>query len=93
MEFFRHEYWSGVPFPTPGDILEQGIKPASPALVGGSLPLAPLGKPCFPGQEASNVDPASLPPTTVLKCKSTQSSPGRKKAVSSFLPHLESVFC
>ena len=29
MEFLRQEYWSGLPFPSPGDLLEPGIKPAS----------------------------------------------------------------
>ena len=31
MEFSRHEYWSGVPFPTPGDLPDLGITPSSPA--------------------------------------------------------------
>ena len=37
-EFSRQEYWSGLPFPPPGDLLNPGIKPeslASPALAGG----------------------------------------------------------
>ena len=37
VEFFRQEYWSGLLFPTPGDLLDPGIKPASlasPALAG-----------------------------------------------------------
>ena len=29
MEFFRQEYWSGLPFPTPGDLPHPGIEPAS----------------------------------------------------------------
>ena len=29
MEFSRQEYWSGLPFPTPGDLLDPGIKPVS----------------------------------------------------------------
>ena len=32
MEFSRQEYWSGLPFPSPGDLPDAGIKPASPAL-------------------------------------------------------------
>ena len=32
MAFFRQEYWSGLPFPSPGDIPDPGIKPRSPAL-------------------------------------------------------------
>ena len=38
------EYWSGLPFPSPGDLPDPGIEPtslASPALAGNSLPLAP----------------------------------------------------
>ena len=37
MEFSKQEYWSGLPFPTPGDLPDPGIKPtsfASPALAG-----------------------------------------------------------
>ena len=29
IEFSRHEYWSGLPFPTPGDFPDPGIKPTS----------------------------------------------------------------
>ena len=32
MEFSRHEYWSGLPFPSPGDLLDLGIEPGSSAL-------------------------------------------------------------
>ena len=32
MEFSRQEYWSGLPFPSPGDLPEPGIEPRSPAL-------------------------------------------------------------
>ena len=34
MEFSGQEYWSGLPFPSPGDLLDPGIKSVSPALVG-----------------------------------------------------------
>ena len=34
MEFFRQEYWSGLPFPSPGDLPDSGIKPGSLALQG-----------------------------------------------------------
>ena len=46
MEFSRQEYWSGLPFPTPGDLSNPGIEPvspASPALQADSLPLNHLG--------------------------------------------------
>ena len=31
MGFTKQEYWSGLPFPTPGDLFDPGIKPVSPA--------------------------------------------------------------
>ena len=43
----RPEYWSGLPFPSPGDLPDPGIKPVSPALAGGFLTTAPPGKPIF----------------------------------------------
>ena len=45
MEFSRPEYWSGQPFPSPGDLPNPGIKPRSPALQLDSLPAEPRGKP------------------------------------------------
>ena len=39
------EYWSGWPFPSPGDLPDPGIKPGSPALQADSLPTELLGKP------------------------------------------------
>ena len=45
MEFSRQEYWSVFPFPSPGDLLNPGIKPRSPALQVVSLPAEPQGKP------------------------------------------------
>ena len=38
MEFSRQEYWSGLPFPSPGDLPDLGIEPSSPALQADSLP-------------------------------------------------------
>ena len=37
MEFFGQEYWSGLPFLSPGDLPNPGIKPGSPALQADSL--------------------------------------------------------
>ena len=44
MEFSRQEYWSGLPFPSPGDLPDPGIKPRSPALQADALPSEPPGK-------------------------------------------------
>ena len=43
--FSRQEYWSGLPFPSPGDLPDPGIKPESPALQADSLPTELRGKP------------------------------------------------
>ena len=48
MEFSRQEYWSVLPFPTPGDLSDPGIEPGSPvypALAGGFFTTVPLRKP------------------------------------------------
>ena len=45
MGFSRQEYWSGLPFPSPGDLPDAGIKPRSSALRAASLPSEPPGKP------------------------------------------------
>ena len=44
MGFFRQEYWSGLPFPSPGDLPDPGIKPRSPALEADALTSEPPGK-------------------------------------------------
>ena len=45
MRFSRQGYWSGLPFPSPGDLPNPGIKPRSPALQADSLPLSYKGSP------------------------------------------------
>jgi len=47
MGFPRQGCWSGLPFPSPGDLPDPGIKPMSPALAGGFFTTEPPGKPCF----------------------------------------------
>ena len=44
MGFSRQEYWSGLPFPSPGDLPDSGIEPRSPALEADALPTEPQGK-------------------------------------------------
>ena len=44
MKFSRPEYWSGLPFPSPGDLPNPGIKPGSPVLQADSLPTELSGK-------------------------------------------------
>ena len=47
MGFPRQEYWSGLPFPSPGDLPYPGIEPTSPALAGRFFTTIPLGKPYY----------------------------------------------
>ena len=45
MEFSRQEFWSGLPFPSPGDLPHPGFEPGSPALQADTLLSEPPGKP------------------------------------------------
>ena len=56
MEFSKQQYWSGLPFPTPGDRPDPGIEPTtsvSPALPGGFFTTEPPGKPLLKHQFSS----------------------------------------
>ena len=44
MKISRQEYWSGLPFPSPGDHPDLGIEPGSPTLQADPLPSEPPGK-------------------------------------------------
>ena len=48
MKFSRQEYWNGLPFPSPGDLPNPGIKPVSSALEADALISEPPGKIYFP---------------------------------------------
>ena len=52
MGFLRHEYWSGLPFPSPGDLLNPGVKPTSPTLAGRVSTAEPPGKPVVENSQA-----------------------------------------
>ena len=45
MRFSRQGYWSGLPFPSPGNLPDPGIEPGSPVLQADSLPTELQGKP------------------------------------------------
>ena len=47
MGFSRQECWSGLPFPSPGDLPNPGIEPRSPALQADALPSEPPEKPIY----------------------------------------------
>ena len=44
MGLSRQEYWSGLPFPSPGDLPDPGIEPRSPALQADTLQSEPTGE-------------------------------------------------
>ena len=65
LRFPRQEYWSGLPFPSPGDLPDPEIHPPSPAsaaLAGGFLTAEPPGKPIL--LEIALVPPSHIPYTT-----------------------------
>ena len=82
MEFSRQEYWSGLPFPSPGDLPNPGIEPRSPALQAVALPSEQPGKPigfwAHPNQHNSSEidcicqDPMSKYSHTHRSCVRTQ---------------------
>ena len=47
MEFSRQEYWSGLSFPSPGDLPDPGIEPRSPILQADNVSSEPPGKQTF----------------------------------------------
>ena len=65
MRFPRQDYWSGLLFPTPGDLLDPGFEPVSLALVGGFFIIEPPGKPGCP-MGSVFYSPASYPAGTTL---------------------------
>ena len=68
MEFSKQEYWSGLPFPSPGDLPDPEIEPGSPALQADALPSEPQGSPSEVTQSCLTLcDPmdCSLPGSSV----------------------------
>ena len=61
MEFSRHEYWSGQPFLSPGDLPNPGIEPRSPTFLGDSLLPKSHGKPKNTGAGSLPPSPGDLP--------------------------------
>ena len=55
MGFPRKEYWSGLPFPSPGDLPDSGIRPGSPTLQSDTLQSEPPGKPAQDGMTGQKI--------------------------------------
>ena len=67
MGFSRQEYWSGLPFPSPGDLPDPGIEPGSSTSQADALPSEPPGKPYMSALEHVYL---GLPPIFWLGCLS-----------------------
>ena len=72
MGFSRQEYWSGLPFPSPGDLPNSGIEPGSPTLQADVLTSEPPGIPCVPKE---NIYQRLCPEVTKWR------SPGKPRGV------------
>ena len=69
MGFSRQGYWSGLPFPSPGDLPHPGIEPRSPTLQADALTSEPPGKKEFP--------PAAVVKTVLLRAQVSIPGSGR----------------
>ena len=56
MGFSRQEYWSGLPFPSPGDLPDPRTEPRSPALLADALTSEPPGKPPVSSEDMYKID-------------------------------------
>ena len=71
MGFSRQEYWSGLPFPSPGNLPDPGIEPRSPSFQADALTSEPPGKPyeascLFPCRQDAWAHGIKLPHSTVM---------------------------
>ena len=82
MGFYRQEYWGGLPFPSPGDLPDPGIKPRSPALQVDSLPSEP---PAAAAAAAKSLQlcPILCDPMNCSPPDSSVHSPGKNTGVGS----------
>ena len=84
VEFSRQEHWSGLPFPSPGDLPDPGIEPGSPVVHADSL----LSQPSGNQSESWSVMSDSLPPHGLY---SPWDSPGQTTGVGG-LSLLQGIF-
>ena len=67
MGFVRPEYWSGLPFPSMGDIPDPGIKPVSPVLAGRFFTTEPPGRLPLTSLQVLNKDQLGFPVGSEVK--------------------------
>ena len=102
MGFSRQDYWSGLPFPSPGDLPDPWIEPGSPALQMDALLSEPPGKPSVDSIQFSSVQ--SLSPVWLfatpwiasrqasLSITNSQNSP-RLTSIESVMPSSHLILC
>ena len=80
MEFSRQEYWSGLPFPSPGDLPDSGIELRSPSLQVDALPSEPPGNPIM-----YNIQSIQIITLWTVKIKSHHLNKTKSQVFASFL--------
>ena len=73
MGFSRQKYWTGLPFPSPGDLNGPGTKPVSPALASGFFSTEPLGETSW-GNQFSSIAQSCLTLCNPMDCSPPSSS-------------------
>ena len=90
MGFSGREYWSGLPFPSPGDLPNPGVEPGSPALQADSSPAEPPEMPTcqlIPHKNRTEGDftiPISLKSTQSIERFSAPMPPSKEAAARTF---------
>ena len=72
--FPRLEYWSGLPFPSPGDIPDLEVKPRPPALTGGFFTTEPPGSPWGTWQQTAPAQAGPVTGTYSLHCEARRAA-------------------
>ena len=67
MGFSKQEYWSGLPFPSPGDLPDPGIEPGSPTFQADALTSEPPGKPILIMGRGQNIESHCLKKLEISK--------------------------
>ena len=75
MGFSKQEYWSGLPFPSPGDLPDPGMEPRSPSLQAYTLTSEPQGKPLHRHGAAAAAAVAKLLQSCPTLCNPIDGSP------------------
>ena len=82
MRFPRQEYWSGLPFPSPGNLPKPGVEHGSPTLQVDSLPSEPPGKPSWNQDCGRNINNLKFADDTTLMAESEEELKSLTKKVT-----------